>query len=122
MYFARQPLQVRQKLTFTRNIQRGQRFIKQQKFRRGEQRSANRHTLLFSTGQAARQAIQQRFNTEQRHQLIKLPRHTFRHAVLQIAAYLIVRKQARVLKYIAHPPLFRGQADAFFPCHLRPCR
>ena len=107
----RQTLQIRQQFTLARDVERSQRLIEQQQLGRGQQCATNRHTLFFTAGQTARQAIEQRLNAQQRDQFIKLLRHAFRHTVTQITAHFVVREQACILKHIADTTLLRRQAD-----------
>ena len=124
----RQPLQIRQQLAFARQIERGQRLVHQQQFRRGQQRAADRHPLFFTTRQRQRQPIEQRPDAQQLDDGVELRTHAGRHAVLQVAAHPIVREQPCILKHVADTALFRRQAKARGGIHqraplsaMRPC-
>ncbi|SVK47069.1 Uncharacterised protein [Acinetobacter baumannii] len=119
VHVLRQPLQIRQQLAFARQIERGQRFVHQQQFRRRQQRAADRHPLFFTAGERQRQPIKQRPDAQQLDDGVELRAHAGRHAVLQVAAHPIVREQARILKHIADTALFRRQAEARGGIHQR---
>ncbi len=76
-------------------------------------------TRCFLRRTGSRQAIKQRFNSQQRHQLIKLTGHAFRHAVAQIAAYFVMgnrRASGKHNRCGAFPALNRYR----FPRHATP--
>ncbi|MNW19125.1 hypothetical protein D3C71_2189740 [compost metagenome] len=57
VYFARQTLEIRQQLAFTRNVERGQRLIQQQQFWRGEQRTTDGDALFLTARKRRRQTL-----------------------------------------------------------------
>ena len=54
-----QPFEIRQHFLATRQVERGQRFVEQQQPGLREQRTAERHALLFAAGQFVRAAAEQ---------------------------------------------------------------
>ncbi len=116
--FVAQPFEIGHDLLLARIVERSQRLIHEQEFRRGEQRPADCDALLFAAGKAVRVAVQQAFDAEQVRDageaFLAACRAGEPSAVKQILPDTQMREQAPFLENCAEPSPVGRQEDAAF--------
>ncbi len=117
--FIAQALQIRQYLALALKIQRGERFVHEQKFRRGQQGAGDGDTLALAAGQSLWLALQQVADAQQLNDVALICWRGFvgfvasasDGAVVKIALHGQVREQACFLKDIAQGTAMHRQEE-----------
>ena len=90
----------------------------------GHERAPERHALTLAAGEGAGPTLQQRFETQQRHDPVerRIAPVARREAepVEQVAAHAEVREEAAVLKHVADPAALRLEVDPGFRVEEHP--
>jgi hypothetical protein len=98
--------------TAKRNVDRRERLVEQQQPRRRHHRASQRHALALAARQVGHFPIDQRLDRQHRQDWLERHRIASRSAVGDVAVDAEMRKQRRVLRHVADPPLADRHVDA----------